>query len=187
MRSWRILLGMAAGLALGCAGQSQKTVEVLDPRTGVTVGVLDDPIEFVQLSGVAFGKRSNFAYLGPVEWNRMGSYSYGLWVHIAPGNDVQPADIRAPAALSLLLDDGPMVLTPIDPPALVGDAYRPVVSWGQTAYFALTVPGLKRLAASRRLDLQCRAVGGGDIAMLPSHDTRAARDRYVRARGLIGD
>ena len=79
----------------GCAGQATvKPVEALDEHTGVTVGALKEPIELLpsaQIATLSFGKRPNFAYLGPVEWNRSGDLSYGLWVHVVPGNDGSPA------------------------------------------------------------------------------------------------
>jgi len=64
-------------LAAGCAGQSStKPVEVLDERTGMTLAALEEPIELLpSLQGTNFaaGKRATFAYLGPVEWDRMGT------------------------------------------------------------------------------------------------------------------
>jgi hypothetical protein len=180
-----VMLGLALGS--GCAGPQTKPVEVLDQRTGVTVAVLEKPIEFVQFEGVPFGKRANFAYLGPVEWNRMGEYSYGLWLHVAPGNDVQIGDIQAPGAVTLLLDDGPWVLEAAAPPDLVGDAYRPLVTWGQAAYFELSVPELQRLAASSGLELQFHAADGSLMVLRAGRDAHAALANYVSERHLISD
>lgn len=174
----------------GCAGQSGlKPTEVLDDRTGMTVGALKEPIELVpapQSALLLSRKHMTFAYLGPVEWNRSGSLSYGLWVHIAPGVDQQPGDIHAPSALTLILDDGPLALTLMDAPSLGADPYRQVVSWGQTAYFGLDVAGLRRIAASRKLALQVRAAGSS-VSFSPTHDTGAILTEYLRSRGITGD
>jgi hypothetical protein len=174
-------------LGEGCAGPQAKPVELLDQRTGVTVAILEKPVEFVQFEGVPFGKRANFAYLGPVEWNRMGAYSYGLWLHVAPGNDAQIGDIHRPGTVTLVLDDGPWVLEPIDPPERVGDAYRAVVSWGQAAYFELSVAELQRLGASSQLELECRSADGSLIALRSGRDAHAALADYVHERHLSAD
>src|ERR1700682_2926727 len=116
MRITQIPVILLIGLVSGCAGRSgTKPVEVLDERSAVTFGALKEPIEFVpsaQNAVLIMGKHSSFAYLGPVEWNRSGVLSYGLWVHISPGNDRQAGDIQAPDAVSLSLDDGPLALSP---------------------------------------------------------------------------
>jgi len=176
----------------GCASQSAtKPVEVLDERTAVTFGALREPIELVpgtrQNAVLILPKRTSFAYLGPVEWNRSGALSYGLWIHIAPGNDRQPGDIRAAAAVSLLLDDGPLAMSPMEAPILGREPYRPVASWGQTAYFGLTVETLRHMAASKKLELEVRAVDGSIISFTPTVDTRAVLTQYMKDRGITGD
>jgi len=179
------------GTLAGCAGESSvKPVEVLDERTGVTLAALKEPLELLpstQNSALIARKRLSFAYLGPVEWNRSGTISYGLWIHIAPGDDRQAGDIHAPAALALILDDGPLTLSPIEAPNLGRAAYQQVVSWGQTAYFGLTVETLRRMAASSKLELDVRATDGSVIDFVASHDTRPALTQYVQDRGITGD
>ena len=129
----------------------------------------------------------SLAYLGPVEWNRSGVLTYGLWVHIAPGVDRQPGDIRAPGALSLVLDDGPLPLSILEAPKLGADPYRRVVSWGQTAYYGLTTRELSRMAASTKLQLDVRATDGSAMAFSPLFDSRGALTRFVQARGVTAD
>jgi len=179
------------GLLAGCVGRGQpKSVEALDERTGVTLASLKQPIELVesaQNAAAAFDKRLSFAYLGPIEWDRAGTATYSLWMHLAPGNDRQAGDIRAPAAVTLILDDGPLAMTPIESPNLGRPAYQPVASWGQTAYFALTAQMLERMAASRKLELEVRAMDDSTLRFTPSHDARAALTEYVRSLGLTGD
>jgi hypothetical protein len=133
------------------------------------------------------GKRLSFAYLGPVEWDRSGSIVYGLWVHIAPGTDRAIADIRSNAALTIVLDNGTRVLTPIDAPQLGRGAYQPVASWGQTAYFELTVEMLKQMAGSEKLELNVRAADESIVSFVASGDTRATLTDYLHARGITDD
>ncbi len=187
----RIPIILLVGLMAGCAGQSSiKPVEVLDERTAVTFGALKQPIELLpsaQDAVLILRKRATFAYLGPVEWNRSGALSYGLWIHIAPGNDRQPGDIHASAAAALILDDGPLSLSLMEAPKLGREPYRPVASWGQTAYFGLDVETLRRMAASSKLELDVRAADGSTLSFSPTVDTRAVLKQYMQDRGITGD
>jgi hypothetical protein len=191
MRSPLIPVFLLLGWVAGCAGQSSiKPVQDLDERTGVTLGSLKEPIELLpnaQVAAAVTQKRVTFAYLGPVEWNRSGDLSYGLWIHIVPGPGPQPGDIHAAGALTLILDDGPLVLSIIDPPKLGRAPYQPAASWGQTAYFGLTVGMLKAMAASRKLELDVHAADGSTLSFSPPQDTRPTFTQYLQARGLTGD
>jgi hypothetical protein len=182
-------------LLAGCAGQSSiKPAEVLDERTGVTVGALQTPIELIEETrNAAAGPnaRTSFGYLGPVEWDKSGDISYGLWIHVAPGNDRQIGDIHSQGGVTLMLDDGPVALTPIDAPAVGSGPYRPVASWGQTSYFALDVALLKRMSASATLALEFRGNGNGNdqspVQFTPTHGTRDTLLKFMQARGITGD
>jgi hypothetical protein len=191
MRIPRIPVILLGGLMAGCTSlSSTKPVEVLDERTAVTFGALKEPIELVpsaQNAALVMGKRTSFAYLGPVEWNRSGALSYGLWIHIAPGNGRQAGDIHASAAVALVLDDGPLALSLIEAPALGRAPYRPVASWGQTAYFSLTVETLRRMAASRKLELDVRGADGSAITFAPTVDTRTVLTQYMKDRDITPD
>jgi len=191
MRLAMILAWGALGLMAGCAGGAIKPTDTLDETTGMTVGALQEPIEFVQSAQNAIvlaSKRASFAYLGPIEWDRMGEISYGLWLHVAPGNDVQVGNIHSPGVVTLQLDDGPLVLTPAEPPAAGRGPYKPVASWGQTAYFDLTMEMLKHMAASRKLQLDFKSVDlGRKVTFLPSHDTSDTLTEFLRTRGITAD
>ncbi|HEX3950662.1 MAG TPA: hypothetical protein VHW95_12475 [Steroidobacteraceae bacterium] len=188
---------VASSVLMNACGtpSSIKPVEYLDDRTAMTVGSLKEPIELVpslrQTGGLHvitnLGKRLSFAYLGPVEWDRSGSIVYGLWVHIAPGTGRPIADIRSDAALTIVLDSGTRVLTPIDAPQLGRGAYQPVASWGQTAYFGLTVEMLKQMAASEKLELNVRAADDSIVNFVASGDTRETLTDYIHSRGITGD
>ncbi|HEX4243451.1 MAG TPA: hypothetical protein VHZ53_18715 [Steroidobacteraceae bacterium] len=179
----------AFSLMGGCQTQSStKPVEVLDERTGMTFAALDEPLELLpDLANAVLiaGKRSTFAYLGPVEWDRMGTISYGLWLHVAPGNGRQPGNIKAPGAVVLGLDDGPLPLTLMSaPPTLGKQPYREAVSWGETAYFNLDVPTLRRIAASSKVSLSVPGADGAPMIFSASGDPHATLTRYLESRGL---
>jgi hypothetical protein len=198
MRHLCISGGFILALLSACATQSSmKPVEYLDDRTAMTVGSLKEPIELVpglhqqggslHVLGSLLGKKVSFAYLGPVEWDRSGAIAYGLWIHIAPGNDRPIADIRSPNALTLILDGGTRVLNPIDAPQLGRGAYQAVASWGQTAYFELTVQMLKQMAASEKLELNVRAADDSIVNFVASGDTREPLTAYLHSRGITDD
>jgi hypothetical protein len=178
-----ILLGLAACAATGAS----KPVERLDEDTGVTVGSLQKPIEFVQIGVLALNKHASFAYLGPVEWDRMGAISYGLWLHVAPGNDRPVAEIVTPGTVDLLLDGQPLVLATMPAPKLGQEPYTPAVPWGQTAVFGVTVPQLRQLAQAKQLILRFRGVDGTPVDFLPSAATTADFASFLQAQGITGD
>jgi hypothetical protein len=175
-------------LLAACGGESSiKPSEILDERTGMTVGTLDKPIELVQGTpaspvSAASDRRASFAYLGPVEWDSMGNISYGLWIHVAPGNDWRFEDIRGPGTVSLSLDDRMTPLSVIKPPALAHAPYRPVASWGETAYFGVDLDLLKRMAASGKIGLDVKA-GDSVVHFTAGSDAHETLTRYLHARG----
>lgn len=182
---------LVVGLLSACAGGSSiKPAEVLDERTGATVGALQKPMEFVQAArnaSLSGAHHASFAYLGPLEWDRSGDISYGLWIHVAPGDDRQVGDIGAPGAVTLLLDDGPLVLSKMSPPSAGSGPYRPVASWGQTAYYATDAAALKRMSRSDKLTLEFRGTDGSTIEFGATDDTRATLARFTHARGITDD
>ena len=103
------------------------------------------------------------------------------------GTDRPVADIRSNAAVTIVLDNGTRVLTPIDAPQLGRGAYQAVASWGQTAYFDLTVEMLKQMAASQKLELNVRAADDSVVNFVASSDTRRTLTEYLHARGITGD
>ncbi len=164
---------------------------MLDEKTGVTVGALQEPIEFMEdakLGGAGPDRRSSFAYVGPVEWDTSGEISYGLWIHVAPGNDQAVSDIRSPGGASLLLDDGAVALSPLTgAPQTGSNPYHPVASWGQTVYFHFDVALLKRMAASQKMVLAFHGVDVPVVDFTPTQDVRDTLIRFEHARGITDD
>jgi hypothetical protein len=178
-----VLLGAAA-----CSSTAAlKPVQRLDERTGVTVASLPAPMEFVQGGMGPPGRHPSFAYLGPIEWDNMGQLSYGLWLHVAPGNDRQILSLTDSAELQVALDDGPMTLSRVAAPLLAHPPYEPVASWGQTAYFAVNPEQLERLARSAKCILQLRGADGATVDFQPQVATHKLLTAFLRARGLTGD
>jgi hypothetical protein len=184
----RIVLAAAASVLCSCAGTAaQKPVEMLDEHTGMTVATLPAPVELREREIRIPGSRPSVAYLGPVEWDRMGSITYGLWVQVAPARDSSLADIHLPGELTVMLDDGALELQPMVAPALGREPYGKVAPWGQTGYFSLSVHDLRRLAASSTMTLRCQAAGGSSLQFKAFGDPRPAFAKYLESRRVTDD
>ncbi len=183
-----VAVGMIVSAIAGCIGRSvQAPVEKLDQRTGMTIVTLRSPVEFVETGMLNVGKHSSFAYLGPIEWDRMGEIRYGLWIHVAPGNDRAVADIASPAAVSLSLDNEAVPLSTVEAPGIGFEPYPSAVPWGQTAYFALTAAMLKRVASADKLTLHFRGTDGQPVDFDSMHASRPTLAAFARSRGITVD
>ena len=78
-----------------------------------------------------------------------------------------------------------MTLTPTTAPSLGRSAYKRGFV-GQTAYFDLTVETLRRMAASRKLELDIGTVDGSRMSFSPTVDTHEVLTQYLQDRGLTG-
>ena len=96
-------------------------------------------------------------------------------------------DLQAPGTLTLNIDSGPVDLKPIDAPQLGRSAYTPVASWGQTAYFALSVPTLKAMSDSEHISLEVRMTEGEKVSFYTQADTRSALKDFIRDRQITAD
>jgi hypothetical protein len=181
-----VILGLGFALLSSCSSEgSIKPAESLDERTGMTVGSLEKPLLLVQNGVTALTPESHLslAYLGPVEWDNMGAITYGLWVHLAPANDWQFEDIKTPGTVVLALDGKGRSLQLSQAPGETRGPYRPVASWGQTAYFQLDLDTLKRMAASRDIELDFKAAGGTPVRFAAAPDASETLTRFLHARG----
>jgi hypothetical protein len=174
-------------LLAGCATTPPvRSVEMLDERTGMTLGALPEPMAFIE-TGIydllAPDKQPSILYVGPVEWDRSGNYGYLLWVQVAPGvGGHRLDDIRARGAVNLKLDDGPVTLSVVEWPA--GNPYAAITPQGQSAFYSIDIPLLKRMAASKRIALNVRA---GDLSMVdfaPLQETRTALQQFIVDRDI---
>ena len=180
-------------LLAGCTSQSPvKSVDRMDERTAVTIGVLREPLLFIESEPHDILDTTPHQpariYLGPVEWDRSGVYTYGLWVEVAPGvGGHRLDDLGVPGALTLQLDDGPVTLSSMDLPKNTTSPYGPVVPEGQTVYFAIDVPTLRRMAASQKILLDVQAADLTRVKFVPVQKTHPELSEYVQERGIAAD
>ena len=165
----------------------------LDERTGMTVGSLKpSPIELVQgapRSSPRPASASSFAYLGPVEWDNMGTIcatgSGFIWRPATIGTSTTSASA---GAVTLTLDDGAVrrCRSSMRRDSAHGP-YQPVASWGQTAYFDLDVGLLKRMAASakHRARFQRAAIAAVRFIGVPLNARDVARRNILHVARLL--
>lgn len=104
------LQALAALVLSACASQPP-VVSRLD-TSGLTVVTLQDAVVLARPVRQIAGAARDYAYIGPVEINRMGRREHFLWVGLASTvdralADVSPAGVRT---LALIVDGQPMTL-----------------------------------------------------------------------------
>ena len=174
---------------LNAAAEQVKTycTGVANERTGLTVASLQAPIDFIEVGTPLTVKHSSHCFLGPVEWDRMGDISYGLWLHVAPGTDRLVGDIRGDGVVSVAYDGGTLVLKAREAPKLGREPYTPLVPWGQTAYFDLNADSLAQLARSRQLQLILRGADSNPVVFDPGGPTSVTLKTFASSRGITVD
>jgi hypothetical protein len=192
MHSFPVQLAMILLLAGLPSQSSVHTIEVLDEGTGMTAGALREPFAFIE-TGIfdlldPDSKQASIVYLGPVEWDRSGEFTYMLWIQIAPGVGGHPLDdLRAQGTVNLKLDDGSVTLSAVDLSKVTNGPYQPRVPVGQTAYFGIDLATLKRMAASKKLVLNFRAADLTMVRFVPIQETRAMLKQFIRERDIADD
>jgi hypothetical protein len=158
----------------------------------MTAGALREPFTFIE-TGIfdlldPDSKQASIVYLGPVEWDRSGEFTYMLWIQIAPGVGGHPLDdLRAQGTVNLKLDDGSVTLSAVDLSKVTNGPYQPRVPVGQTAYFGIDLATLKRMAASKKLVLNFRAADLTMVRFIPMQETRAMLKQFIRERDIADD
>lgn len=146
------LIAIALLTISACASQSP-VASRLD-SSGVTIVTLDEAIVLSRPILHLTASARDYAYLGPVEINNMGSLDHYLWVGLATTVDralvgSYPPDAHA---LAILVDGQPMVL--------------PLTEWhtglDQPPYETV-LPLYAILAARASLDQIQRVAGGGSV------------------------
>jgi len=143
---------LASVMLSGCA-TGEPLSSSLDSN-GVTVVTLDDPIVLARPVRQLAAAARDYAYLGPVELNRMGKRDYYLWVGLASTVDrklidVTPADVHA---LTLLINGLPMTL--------------PLVEWAKDPDqppYKTSAPLYATFAARISLDQILRIAGASSV------------------------
>lgn len=142
-------------MLMACAAEVPVTSSRLD-SSGLTVVTLADAILLARrVRTLAAGAR-DYAYVGPVEVNRMGHREYYFWIGLASTVDRDRAGLAPPdaVALALIVDDVPMIL--------------PLTEWDQSLDvppYDMTAPVYATLAAPTSLDQIHRIASANSVEL----------------------
>lgn len=152
-----------AALLIGCSVEPPKTSRL--DSSGLTIVTHDDAIMVARtVRKLAAGAR-DFAFIGPVEINRMGHRDYYFWIGLASTVDRDLVG-HAPAnavAMALVIDDEPMIM--------------PLSEWATSldvAPYQSTVPVYVALMAQTSLDQIHRIAKAKSVEILMIADTDTA-------------
>ena len=164
MRGWSHIIGALALAAQvsACTSPSSLVQETLDPVTGVTVLRATAPVVlYHDNSGYAAHAR-DYVYLGPVEVNRMGTYSYYLWLGIwstIRSEDRQSSQRDGFESVILFVDGEPLPLEfagwTLDAVGVTEPLYVKPVASAADAYYRVTIDQIRLIAEAD--DIQLRA------------------------------
>lgn len=130
--------------------------------SGLTVSTLSEAIILARpVRTLAAGAR-DYAYIGPVEINRMGHRDYFLWIGLASTVDRELAGLvpANPVALILIVDEKPMIL--------------PLSAWDtrlDVSPYVGTAPVYAKLSAQTSLDQIHRIAAAQSVELLIVADT----------------
>ncbi len=151
---------LAAALSLlvaACSTTSATHVrEQLDERTGVTVTSLPAPLEFYSAQPAAGLQAASFAYLAPLEINRMGQRNIYVWLSVLRGaeedGDAADAMMHGPFDLRIVAGSDTVVPAFVSAEArelgLGQPVYQRPAQWVGEAFYAVTLQDIARMAAA---------------------------------------
>ena len=161
-----LVVGLVLGILLGgCSSTPQHVVQRLDPLTGVTVRSATSPLVlYNDNSGYAAHAR-DYVYLGPVEVNRQGRYSYFLWLGIwsTMRDDLRQSPQRDGFESIVIYVDGEPFSLELEgwTPNTIGVSeavYTKPVAGAAEAYYRVTADQIRRLATARDIELRTGSV-----------------------------
>lgn len=161
-----------AALVISCSAEPTTTSRL--DSSGLTIVTHDDMIMVARLAHKLAAGARDFAYIGPVEINRMGHRDYYFWIGLATTVDrdlVGLAPVNA-VALALVVDDEPMIM--------------PLSEWNTSldvAPYPSTLPIRETLMASTSLDQIHRIAEAESIEIHLIADT----DTAVRYQAWQGE
>ncbi len=192
MRGWSHFVGILALAAQisACSTPSSLVHETLDPVTGVTVLRATAPVVlYHDNSGYAAHAR-DYVYLGPVEVNRMGSYSYYLWLGIWSTiryEDRQSEQRDGFESVILFVDGEPLPLEfagwTLDAIGVTEPVYVKPVASAADAYYRVTMDQIRLIAEADVIQLHAGTAKPRTYALWESQASAYASLRAFLAQG----
>jgi hypothetical protein len=185
-----IVLTVLAGaiLAAGCAGNRPTGAErqYLDTASGITVTGLEEPAIFHHADPRLAANVRDYLYVGPVVMNRVGKYSFYLWlgewstIDRLPGRKSSAGMGSAGAAIGdvvLLLDGVPMELHDsldrAEESRIIQPPYTSSVDSMRAVYMRVSRDQLGRIAAANNVVIRVSDAGQMRTYKLWSGNTRS--------------
>lgn len=155
-----ITASFLVGLITSCGSSAPLLEESLDYGTGVTLTRATAPIVLYRDNSGRAAHARDFVYLGPIQVNRMGRYSYYLWLGIwSTLDDASRSEQRDGFESIVLYADGePLQLEIAGWSADAIGASRPVfikpVASAADAYYAVTIDQIRMISEARDIELR---------------------------------
>lgn len=190
---FRVLTGiLALLLAAGCVTTSTLVEERLDIGTGVTVTHATAPIVLYRDNSAYAAHARDYVYLGPVEINRMGEYTYYLWLGI--WSTISDADRSYQRdgfeSITVYADGEPLQLELVGWTLESIGASEPVyvkpVASAADAYYRVTIDQIRLLANAREIELHAGTAPVRVYLMWDKQGSAHAALREFLDRGLFG-
>lgn len=146
-------------LSAGCISTSTLVEERLDIGTGVTVTHATAPIVLYRDNSAYAAHARDYVYLGPVEINRMGDYSYYLWLGIwSTISDEERAFQRDGfESITLYADGEPLQLElvgwTLESIGVSEPVYVKPVASAADAYYRVTIDQIRLIANARDIEV----------------------------------
>lgn len=163
---------LTALLVIGCSSTGDLTGKKLDPLTGVTVRRASEPVVLYRDDSAYAAHARNFVYMGPVEVNRMGHYSYYLWFGIwntIRDDERMASDRDGFESVVLFVDGAPLPLDiggwTLESIGVSEPVYVKPVAGASDAYYPVTLDQIRLIATAR--DVELRAGRGRSSTYLP--------------------
>ncbi len=151
-------LSLAAALLLcGCATDTPRVHEYLDPQTAVTIRTLAAPVVYAHDAPALAANARDYLSLGLIEVNNMGARKHYLalvsWSTIDRSRaDTAAVPLPVPERFEMLLDGKLREFTPVshEPRSLGigGTPFRPPSGYAGEAWYAVTPAELRAFAAT---------------------------------------
>ncbi len=176
----------------GCVSTSTLVEERLDIGTGVTVTHATAPIVLYRDNSSYAAHARDYVYLGPVEINRMGEYSYFLWLGIwSTISDAERSYQRDGfESITLYADGEPLQLElvgwTLESIGVSEPVYVKPVASAADAYYRVTIDQIRLIANAREIELHAGAAPVRVYLMWDRQGSAHAALREFLDRGLLG-
>ena len=179
-------------LCAGCVSTSTLVEEKLDMSTGVTVTHATAPIVLYHDNSSYAAHARDYVYLGPVEINRMGDYSYYLWLGIwSTISDAERSFQRDGfESVTVYADGEPLQLElvgwTLESIGVSEPVYVKPVASAADAYYRVTIDQIRLIADARGIELHAGTVPARIYLMWDRQGSAHASMREFVGRELNG-